>query len=110
MLEEDKKFDIKNPDSIKVELISDKTHTFTWISNILWYSFENQYLVVHDLMKGICILNNGNGDFGFIHENVWLIDTSTILIAHWITKTLFLAQDDNGMLYLVSAKKKSRKE
>ena len=108
--ENEHKFDTSDVESIKIELNSDKIHTFTWISNILWYSYENKYLVVHDLMKGIWILDNKNGDFTFTNEDVWLIDTSAILAAHSITKRFFLAQDDTGMLYLVSVKRKKQKK
>jgi hypothetical protein len=100
------KFDKSNPESTKLEILSVRKITFTWISKILCYSFKNKCLMVHDLMKGISLLNNVNDTFQFTHESISLIDQSIILISHAVSNSLVLAQDDTGMLYLVGAKKK----
>lgn len=100
------KFDPLNLESIKLEILNIKKITYTWISKILCYSFKNKYLVVHDLMKGISLLNNANDSFVLGNESISLIDQSIILVSHAVNNSLFVAQDDAGMVYLVGVRKK----
>lgn len=103
------KFDTKNPENTDLVLTTCKNHTFTWISKILCYSYKNKYLIVHDLMKGVSILNNHNDTFNFHHEGLSLTDESLILTSHCINTNMILAQDDSGVVYLVSPVKKKGK-
>ena len=93
-------------ENIELECTKIKDKTFTWISKILCYSFKNRYIAVHDLMKGICLLNHTANSFTFKHESLCLIDSSLILMSHKITNSLFLAQNDKGVLYMITTERK----
>jgi len=102
------KFDHSDLNSTKLELHDANKNSFVWINKILCYSFKHSYAVVHDLMKGLVILSFKDGSFK--REELCLIDSSLVLVSHAINNSMFITQDDTGMLYLVSAVKKKLKK
>jgi len=98
-------FDSSDPSSIKLEVEVVSDFTFTWINKILCYDFQNKYLVIHDLMKGISLLNNTRDNFEFHNEKLILIDSSLLIVSHKINNSLFLCQDDHGNLNLIGVEK-----
>lgn len=93
-------------DSIVFVVNRVKEKTFTWVTKILAYSFKNKYLVVHDLMKGICLLNHNTNIFSFKHESLCMVDSSLILTSHKVNNSLFLCQNDKGVVYMLSTKRR----
>ncbi|CAI2370136.1 unnamed protein product [Moneuplotes crassus] len=95
------RFDATNPDSVILVVKPVRNFSFTWISKILTYNFEEKYLVVHDLMKGISLLNNTSDNFEYHHEKIALIENPILLESHRISDSLFLCQDDAGVISLI---------
>ena len=78
----DEQFDLNNLESIKLEIEAVSNFSFTWISKILTFNFKSKYLVIHDLMKGICLLNKRKDNFQFHNEKIVLIESPILLSSH----------------------------
>jgi hypothetical protein len=97
-----------NLDSLKLELTTLPKFTFTWISSILTYSFAHKYLIIQDLFQGLCLLSCSH-PFTFSTSHPFLPSSCPLLSAHCLSKTLFLAQDDRGQLFLVKIARKNKR-